>query len=87
MLRLEPMAICVEQQVEPVLIVSHTSVLQALAAYFRNSPAETCMDIELPLNTVLKFTPAKGGGWKETHHCILEEKMDGDGMLSIAEEL
>lgn len=63
------------------MIVSHTSVLQALVAYFRNSPAEECMSIDLPLNTVMKFTPAKGGAWVETHHCILkEEKME-----SIAE--
>lgn len=86
MLRLEPMAICLEQQVEPVLIVSHTSVLQALVAYFRNSAAETCMDIDLPLNTVLKFTPAKGGGWQETQHCILQERVDLMRDLAISEE-
>jgi len=74
MLRLEPMAVCIEQQIEPTLIVSHTSVLQALVAYFRNSPVETCMDIDLHLNTVFKFTPAKGGGWQETQHCIMEEE-------------
>ncbi|KAL7531155.1 hypothetical protein ACHAXR_003870 [Thalassiosira sp. AJA248-18] len=74
MLRLEPMAICIEQQVEPVLIVSHTSVLQAFVAYFRNSPPEKCMHIDLPLNTVFKFTPVKGGGWQETQHCVLSEE-------------
>lgn len=79
MLRLEPMAISIEQQTDPVLIVTHTSVLQALVAYFRNSDAEACVDIDLPLNTVFKFTPVKGGGWLETRHCILGEGSSGGG--------
>lgn len=77
MIRLEPMAICIEQQTDPVLLVTHTSVLQALVAYFRNSDAEDCVDIDLPLNTVFKFTPVKGGGWLETRHCILAEGGSG----------
>ena len=39
-----------------------------LIAYFRNSPVEKCMDIEVPLHTVIKFTPARGGGWSESVH-------------------
>ncbi|KAL7547373.1 hypothetical protein ACHAWF_010680 [Thalassiosira exigua] len=84
MLRLEPMIVCLEQQVDPVLIVTHTSVLQALVAYFRNSDVEKCLDVDLPLNTVFKFTPAKGGGWLETQHCILPEK--NQGLETLAEE-
>ena len=61
----------IEQQVGPVLVVSHVSVLQVLVAYFRNAPIEDCTSIALPLNTVLKFTPAKGGGWQESQHRIL----------------
>ena len=55
-----------EQQVIPTLVVSHVSVLQMLIAYFRKTPVEKCMHIEVPLHTVLKFTPARGGGWTET---------------------
>jgi broad specificity phosphatase PhoE len=69
--RLESIVVDIEQQVGPVLVVSHVSVLQVLVAYFRNTPVEDCTGIALPLNTVLKFTPAKGGGWKESQHCIL----------------
>ncbi|KAL9181849.1 hypothetical protein ACHAXT_012192 [Thalassiosira profunda] len=69
--RLESVVVDIEQQVGPVLVVSHVSVLQVLVAYFRNQPIETCTSIALPLNTVLKFTPAKGGGWKETQHLVL----------------
>ena len=60
------MVVDLEQQVIPTLIVSHVSVLQLLIAYFRKSPVRECMHIEVPLHTVLKFTPARGGGWTET---------------------
>jgi hypothetical protein len=26
------------------------------------------MEIEVPLHTVIKFTPVRGGGWSESHH-------------------
>lgn len=64
--RLESVVVDLEQQVIPTLIVSHVSVLQLLIAYFRKSPVKDCMHIEVPLHTVLKFTPARGGGWTET---------------------
>lgn len=57
-----------EQQVIPTLVISHVSVLQMLIAYFRKSPVEEAMQIEVPLHTVLKFTPARGGGWQESSH-------------------
>ena len=60
--RLDAVIVDLEQQVTPTLVVSHASVLQMLIAYFRNSPVEKCMDIEVPLHTVIKFTPARGGG-------------------------
>ena len=69
--RLESIVVDVEQQVGPVLVVSHVSVLQVLVSYFRNTPVEDCTGIALPLNTVVKFTPAKGGGWQESQHRIL----------------
>ena len=48
------------------MVVSHVSILQCLIAYFRNTPVEECMSIEIPMHTVVKFTPVRGGGWKET---------------------
>ena len=66
--RLESVVVDLEQQVIPTLVVSHVSVLQVLIAYFRNSPVEKCMEIEVPLHTVMKFTPARGGGWSESIH-------------------
>lgn len=66
--RLGPVIIDIEQQVVPTLVVSHVSILQTLIAYFRGTPVERCMSIEVPLHTVFKFTPARGGGWSETQH-------------------
>mmetsp|Transcript_42943 Transcript_42943/g.103923 ORF Transcript_42943/g.103923 Transcript_42943/m.103923 type:complete len:607 (+) Transcript_42943:70-1890(+) len=64
--RLESVVVELEQQVIPTLVVSHVSTLQLLVAYFRNTPVEEAMTIEVPLHSVIKFTPARGGGWSET---------------------
>jgi hypothetical protein len=66
--RLESVVVDLEQQVIPALVVSHVSTLQVLIAYFRRSPVEKCMHIEVPLHTIIKFTPARGGGWSESQH-------------------
>jgi len=71
--RLGPIIIDIEQQVNPVLVVSHVSILQILIAYFRGTPVEQCMSIEIPLHTVFKFTPVRGGGWSESSHALLQE--------------
>merc|ERR1712157_543903 len=71
--RLGPVIIDIEQQVIPTLVVSHVSILQTLIAYFRNTPVERCMSIEVPLHTVFKFTPVRGGGWSESQHPLLAD--------------
>ncbi|CAB9519462.1 phosphofructo-2-kinase/fructose-2,6-bisphosphatase [Seminavis robusta] len=71
--RLGPVIIDIEQQVIPTLVVSHVSILQTLIAYFRNTPVEQCMSIEVPLHTVFKFTPVRGGGWSESVHPLLAD--------------
>lgn len=71
--RLGPTIIDIEQQVIPTLVVSHVSVIQTLIAYFRNTPVENCMSIEVPLHTVFKFTPVRGGGWSESQHPLLSD--------------
>ncbi|KAG7363359.1 6-phosphofructo-2-kinase-domain containing protein [Nitzschia inconspicua] len=69
--RLESVVVDLEQQVIPTLVVSHVSVLQMLIAYFRRSPVEEAMQIEVPLHSVIKFTPVRGGGWKESQHQLV----------------
>uniref|UniRef100_A0A7S3PZQ0 6-phosphofructo-2-kinase domain-containing protein n=1 Tax=Chaetoceros debilis TaxID=122233 RepID=A0A7S3PZQ0_9STRA len=69
--RLETCIIDLEQQVNMAAVVSHVSTLQVLMAYFRRSPVDKCTSIEVPLHTVIKFTPVAGGGWIETQHKII----------------
>jgi len=71
--RLGPVIIDIEQQVIPTLVVSHVSTLQTLIAYFRGTPVENCMSIEVPLHTVIKFSPVGGGGWSESQHPLLAD--------------
>ena len=63
-----------EQQVNMVTVVSHISVLQALIAYFRRSPVNKCSSIQVPMHTVIKFTPVTGGGWVESQIQLIEIK-------------
>ena len=54
-----------EQQVVPVLVVSHLSVIQTLLSYFRHTPVKNSSSIEVPMHTLIKVTPVGGGGWTE----------------------
>jgi len=65
-----------EQQLGPAVVVSHVSVLQVLVSYFRSTPVAECTGIEVPMHTVLKFVPLRGGGWLESHHKLLPDDMD-----------
>lgn len=73
--RLESVVIDMEQQLGPSVVVSHVSVLQVLMSYFRNSPIDECTNIEVPIHTVFKFVPLRGGGWLESQHPLLPEDM------------
>jgi broad specificity phosphatase PhoE len=70
--RLKSVIIDVEQQVIPTLVVSHVSILQCLMSYFRNTEVEKCMSIDVPMHTVIKFTPVRGGGWSESQHPLYD---------------
>ena len=48
----------------PVVVVSHVSTLQVLYAYFRAIPVADAPDVDIPLNTVIDFTPHQYG-WIE----------------------
>jgi Histidine phosphatase superfamily (branch 1) len=71
--RLESVVIDMEQQLGPTVVVSHVSVLQVLLSYFRATPVSECASVEIPLHTVLKFVPLRGGGWLESHHRLVPE--------------
>jgi len=70
--RLETCIIDMEQQVNMTCCVSHVSVLQVLMAYFRRTPSSECTCIEVPMNTVIKYTPVTGGGWTESMHKVCQ---------------
>ena len=63
----------IEQQVAPVVVVSHVSVIQVLLAYFRQTPVEECTKIEVPMHTVIELQPLRGGGWKEQQHQLIPD--------------
>jgi len=64
-----------EQQMVPVLVVSHVSVIQCLVAYFRNEPVNHCTTFEIPMETVIQMSPGEGGGggWIEERFALLEQ--------------
>ena len=76
--RLESVIIDMEQHLGPTVVVSHVSVLQVLVSYFRSTLVTECTGIEIPLGTVLKFVPLRGGGWLETHHKLVPEVPEGE---------
>lgn len=69
--RLETTVVEIEQQVTPVLVVSHFHVIQVLLSYFLQSPVEECASIKVPYNTVIQISPLRGGGYKETRHELI----------------
>jgi broad specificity phosphatase PhoE len=84
--RLESTVIEMEQQISPVLVVSHVSVLQCMLSYFRGSSVRSCASIAFPMDTVVEMTPVMGGGWKETRYVLCEapaltrENLDRDAL-------
>jgi len=52
--RLTPFVIEIERQKRPVVVVSHLSTLQVLLAYFKGVPLQECIDLECPMNTVVR---------------------------------
>lgn len=78
--RLETCIIDMEQQVNMVVVVSHVSVIQVLMSYFRKTPIDKCTSNEVPMNTVIKFTPVSGGGWTESQHNLCpSDELDSQG--------
>jgi len=70
--RLDPCVIEMEEQLIPVLVISHLTVIQVLLSYFRNQPVQDCLSIKVPFNTVFKLVPTGGGVWLEEQIPLLE---------------
>jgi len=70
--RLEPIALEMERQREPLLIVGHQAIHRVLYGYLMGFPREKCIKVEIPLNTVIKITPTEAGCEEERFTLIQE---------------
>lgn len=70
--RLEPLIIDLENQLKPVMIVSHLSALRVLYAYFQGSTLDTLPETEIPRHTVIELTPTQYG-WQERRFALLQD--------------
>jgi len=78
MLRVEPLALCMERTREPVLIVCHQGILRVLYAYFMGMSREEAPHVKVPLNYVIKLQP-HAYGCHEERTCLLEKFNMDDG--------
>ena len=64
--RLSPMAIELEQQTTPTLVIAGSRVIKGLMSYFLRTPVDVCT---LPrISTIVELMPSQGGTWQETMH-------------------
>jgi broad specificity phosphatase PhoE len=55
--RIEQVIYELERQDGPAIVIGHQGILRALYGYFASIPAEKIPELEIPLHTVIKFTP------------------------------
>ena len=48
---------------------------QVLLAYFKGVPLEECVNLEMPMNTVVEFLPHQYG-WLERRYAFTKAKLD-----------
>ena len=68
--RLEPLAHEIERQRDPVMIVGHQGILRIVYCYFMGIDREEAPFHKIPLNTVIKLTPA-AYGCQEERICLI----------------
>ena len=61
----------VERTQDPLLIVGHQGILRIIYAYFMDMPREQAPFVKIPLNTVIKLTPATYD-CKEERVCLIK---------------
>lgn len=59
--RVEPVALELERQKRPVLVISHQAVLRAIYGYLMGREPEQIPHLSIPLHTVLELTPKAYG--------------------------
>jgi len=71
--RIEPIIFELERIRSPVIIISHQGVLRCLYGYFAGVPIEIIPNLEIPMNTIIKFVP-DAYGFFEVRYSIDAEK-------------
>lgn len=66
--RIEPMIYEIERSQNPLIIVGHQAMLRCLYGYFNNTPIQNIPYIEIPLHTVIKFSPKDYGFFEERYY-------------------
>ena len=61
---------------EPLLVVAHQAILRVLYAYFTGMRREDCIQVSIPLNTIIKITPTSRGFDEERFHPIGDCTLD-----------
>jgi broad specificity phosphatase PhoE len=59
--RIEPVILELERQRTPILIISHNAVTRVLYAYLTGKHPEECVNIPIPLHTVIEIVPHSYG--------------------------
>lgn len=59
--RIEPMIYEIERSKQPLVIIGHQAMLRCLFGYFADTLLEDIPTMNIPLNTVIKFSPKDSG--------------------------
>lgn len=59
--RVRPLAMEMERERRPVLVIAHQAVLRSVLGFFKGTPLEEMPTLEIPLHTVLKLSIAAHG--------------------------
>ena len=59
--RIEPVIFEIERIIVPVIILGHQGMLRCLYGYFAGVPLEMIPNLEIPVNTIIKFVPEAYG--------------------------
>jgi len=56
--RLEPLIYWIERQKHSVLVIGHQAIIRCISGYFFNIDLKELPNLEVPLHTLIKLTPA-----------------------------
>lgn len=78
--RIRPVAMEIEREKRPVLVIAHQAVLRCMLAFFQGTPLQDMPDLQIPLHTVLQLTITPHGC--DVEHVRLSEEDSLPGVSS-----